>query len=275
MAGTSEATPSPEVLERESSSAGPIRRACLAIVEAGVWILLITTPFALGSVSETATALMEGGCLSLFALAWIAGPRKRGSRMPRWFSWTVGAFCLWTLIQLVPMPPSLLGVLSPGSDRLYRKNLPGYSDRSARSDLQAWLLSDRGESTRGLNAREDQRTGLEGQMSVTSSWRPLSWYPWVTVRWLSRFLAYVAFALVVARYLPERALEKRLPYLVLALGSAIAMLGVIQYYTWNGKILWIVPVYQGHPFGPWVNSNHFSGYLEMALPVACSVLLRE
>jgi O-antigen ligase len=260
---------------RASSWGGTARKLCLATVEAGVWILLITTPFALGSVSETATALMEGGCLSLLALAWAAGLRRRKFRLPRWFLWPVLGFCLWTLLQILPLPPALLGILSPGSDALYRKSLPGYATRTQHTDLESWLLAERQGTARGLKTREGEVTGLEGQVEVASRWRPLSWYPWLTVRWLSRFLAYTAFAILVAGYLSERAREKRLPWLVLVLGSVIATLGVAQYYTWDGKILWIIPVYQGHPFGPWVNSNHFSGYMEMALPLGCAVLLKE
>src|SRR5262249_19700918 len=89
---------------RASSWRGTARQLCLATGEAGVWILLITTPFALGSVSETATALMEGGCLSLLALAWAAGLRRRTFRLPRWFLWPVLGFCLWTLLQILPLP---------------------------------------------------------------------------------------------------------------------------------------------------------------------------
>src|SRR4029453_17404957 len=103
---------------RASSSHGPAHRLCLAIVEAGVWILLIATPFALGSVSETATALMEGGCLSLLALAWAARLRRKTFRAPRWFLCPVAGFCFWTLFQLLPLPPMMLGILSPGSAAL-------------------------------------------------------------------------------------------------------------------------------------------------------------
>ncbi|HEV8335064.1 MAG TPA: O-antigen ligase family protein, partial [Candidatus Polarisedimenticolia bacterium] len=112
----------------------------------------------------------------------------------------------------------------------------------------------------------------EGRLEVRPGWKAISWYPGETLRWIFRFLAYGAFFLFILRYLPDSAARKRLPWLLLVLGFAIALLGIVQHFRWNGKIFWLIPVYQGHPFGPWVNSNHFSGYLEMALPLGAAVL---
>jgi len=60
---------------------------------------------------------------------------------------------------------------------------------------------------------------------------------------------------------------------ITAIGVALAFIGIIQKATWNGMILgfWF-PREGGNPFGPFVNRNHFAGWMLMALPVATGYL---
>jgi len=258
----------------QEEAQGPAR-ALDRLLEAGLWVLLILTPLALGSVSATATALMEGGCFSLLVLAWWGGAGGNSAPLPRGIGATTALFVLWTLFQLVPLPPVLLGMVSPATHKLYTQNLPGYAEREKGTDLQSWLLSRPDRGPKGVAPRSGDLTGYEGRFRVRSGWRAVSWYPGLTLRWLSRLLAYWAVLVLIVRYLPEKACRKRIPWLVLLLGFSTALLGIVQDLTWNKKIFWVIPVYQGYPFGPWVNSNHFSGYMEMALPLGASVLMQS
>lgn len=54
-----------------------------------------------------------------------------------------------------------------------------------------------------------------------------------------------------------------------ALGVVLALVGVAQKAMWNGKIygFW-TPIEAGDSFGPFVNRNHFAGWMLMALPLA-------
>jgi len=243
-------------------------------IEGAVWMTLLLTPIALGSVLERATALMEGACFTLLILAWWGRLRREEFMAPLWLRWPLLLFCLWSLFQVVPLPPGLLGIVAPGTHAVYARFLPGYAEQKE-VDAQQWLRSHGEAESRSLVARSGETTGLEGKLRVEPGWRPMSWYPWETVRWISRLLAYAAFLILVAGFLPARALEKRIPWLVVYLGFGLSLLGIIQYLSWNGKIFWIIPVYQGHPFGPWVNSNHFSGYMEMAMLLGGGLLLKE
>ena len=265
-------------LRKEAARRDPGREApriVPVLIEVCLWGLLAATPLALGSVSPTATTLMEAACFTLFLVAFGFGLWREGYRLPRWVAWPILGFIAWTMFQVVPLPPSVLAVLSPGTHAAYQRFLPGYAGPANEADLQEWLKSRNDAPHQTLQARSDEKTGLEGVMRLRPGWRPISWYPWQTALWLSRFLAYAAFTLLIVACLPPRALERRLPWLVLLLGSGLALLGILQFFSWNGKILWVIPVYQGHPFGPFVNSNHFSGFVEMALPVGCGLVLRE
>lgn len=63
-------------------------------------------------------------------------------------------------------------------------------------------------------------------------------------------------------------------WFVLALGFAASVLGILQHFTFNGKLYWFRELrYGGIPFGPYVNRNHFAGFVELVIPMGLSVLL--
>jgi O-antigen ligase len=54
----------------------------------------------------------------------------------------------------------------------------------------------------------------------------------------------------------------------------VAGLGLLQHLTFNGKLYWFREMhYGGIPFGPYVNRNHFAGFIELVLPMAFVPLL--
>ncbi len=63
-------------------------------------------------------------------------------------------------------------------------------------------------------------------------------------------------------------------WFLLALGFAVSVLGILQHFTFNGKLYWFRELrYGGIPFGPYVNRNHFAGLVELIVPTGLSVLL--
>ncbi len=244
------------------------------VLEGGLWLLLILAPLPLGSVSDLASALLEGTCFTLLLLAWWFSSPENPRPLPRSHVLLGGLFVFWTLCQILPLPGPVLRAVSPGTHEVYSRNLPGYSAGGKEADLQSWLLSPKKGSGEELQPRPGLGTGYEDRIKVRPAWKPVSWYPGATLGQLSRFLAYAAFFVFVFRYLPERACRTRLPRLLFALGTVLAALGIVQHLFWNGKIYWFINVYQGNPFGPWVNSDHFSGYMEMILPIGVAVLLQ-
>lgn len=56
---------------------------------------------------------------------------------------------------------------------------------------------------------------------------------------------------------------------VTMLGVTLAVVGIVQHATFNGKIYGFWDLRQGGaPFGPFVNRNHFAGWMLMGLPLA-------
>jgi len=55
----------------------------------------------------------------------------------------------------------------------------------------------------------------------------------------------------------------------MVLGFLVSIFGILQHLTFNGKLYWFREMrYGGIPFGPYVNRNHFAGFVELILPLA-------
>jgi hypothetical protein len=62
---------------------------------------------------------------------------------------------------------------------------------------------------------------------------------------------------------------RRLATGIVLVGVVLALVGIIQRATFNGKIYGFWELWQGGmPFGPFVNRNHFAGWMLMGIPVA-------
>lgn len=52
-------------------------------------------------------------------------------------------------------------------------------------------------------------------------------------------------------------------------GFLVSIFGILQHVAFNGKIYWFREMhYGGIPFGPYVNRNHFAGFVELIVPLA-------
>jgi O-antigen ligase/tetratricopeptide (TPR) repeat protein len=120
-------------------------------------------------------------------------------------------------------------------------------------------------------------------------WRPIAIAPVLTWSSLLMLLA-CACAFLVTAYYPFNDREssrtefrflRRMLRVVLAMGFVVAFIGLIDQATWNGKLLWFfIPYDWGHPLmdatrtrAPFVDPDHFAGYLGMIFPLALASTL--
>ncbi len=62
-------------------------------------------------------------------------------------------------------------------------------------------------------------------------------------------------------------------WFLMGLGFAVAIFGILQHLTFNGKLYWFREMrYGGIPFGPYVNRNHFAGLMELLIPAGLAPL---
>ena len=63
-------------------------------------------------------------------------------------------------------------------------------------------------------------------------------------------------------------------WFLLALGFVVSVFGILQHFTFNGKLYWFRELrYGGIPFGPYVNRNHFAGLVELLVPPGLAILV--
>ena len=86
-------------------------------------------------------------------------------------------------------------------------------------------------------------------------------------------------ALALSFFLVVQAFEtlehwRAFAWFLLAVGFIASLLGILQHFTFDGKLYWFRELrYGGIPFGPYVNRNHFAGLVELIVPTGLSVLL--
>ena len=146
-----------------------------------------------------------------------------------------GLLILAVLVQLVPLPHDLLAAVSPAADRYLRGHQIGYA-----------ILVSAGQSIS----------------------HPLSIDPARTWLGLALLVGLALFVLGVARAL-DGVQIRQLASGLIVLGAVLAIVGITQKVAYNGKIYWFwTPIATSFtPFGPFVNRNHFAGWMLMALPL--------
>ncbi len=127
----------------------------------------------------------------------------------------------------------------------------------------------------------------------TIQWNPLSWpllgfiavgivqlafhwtpNPFLTRLELLRLAAYFIIFFLTAQAFRERADFVKLAWFLIVLGFSVALLGILQHFTSEGTIYWSRQLLQGGDvFGPYVNRNHFAGFIELVAPVGLSLLV--
>lgn len=211
-------------------------KTCNCIIEGGLIFLLIFTPLAFGAVHTWAYSLMELTILFM-VVAWfikmIYFGELRYIKTP--LNITIIFFFALILLQLIPLPPYIIKLLSPNTHTLYKDVLPNYD--------------------------------------AANSWRSLTIYPHATKNELFKILTYTAIFLLVVNNLTSRRQIKRVLISLFVVGFFISFLGILQKVSGTEKIYWFHDASFATPFGTFVNRNHFAGYISMVIPLGIFFLI--
>lgn len=102
----------------------------------------------------------------------------------------------------------------------------------------------------------------------------LSAYPYLTLIDLLKYVAYFVVFFLFTQAFRERANLLRFAWFLILLGFAVSLSGIVQHFTSQGEIYWFrKPVEGGDIFGPYVNRNHFAGFVELVLPVGLALMV--
>jgi len=151
------------------------------------------------------------------------------------------------VVQLLPLPPAWLNRVSPATDAV---------------------------------ARQFDLSYAASQASTGTAPHPMSIGPAATIKGLAFLLALSIFLAGATAMMP-RVRVKWLIRRVAGLGLVMALFGIVQRGTFNGKLYWVwTPINTaGNAFGPFVNRNHFAGWMLMAAALTagyvCSLMVQH
>jgi len=150
----------------------------------------------------------------------------------------IAGFIVYILFQLLPFPQWILSSIAPANAAIYNE------------------------------------FGITGD----TCWKSISIHPWATRQELLRVVAYVAVFIVIINHYRDRDRIQRLIKWVIMMGLFLLVVAIAQKSMWNGRVLWFYPVEAHHEssrnaaiWGPYINRNHFAGYLEMVIPVVLAM----
>jgi len=151
----------------------------------------------------------------------------------------LGCYCLLVLLLLIPLPPTLLAILSPTAFDHYQNSV--------------WLFD-------------------------PELWMPTTIFPKATLLHFFRYSSYALFFVATVQILETTARLKKTAFVLSCFGGVYAFIGLLQFFSPGKNILWVMapwPERLSHAFGSYINGNHYAGLMEMLFPVSltCFFLL--
>jgi uncharacterized integral membrane protein len=88
------------------------------------------------------------------------------------------------------------------------------------------------------------------------------------------FFLFVSFLIASNIFGTVQQLRSLANFLII-FGLVLAVFALIQHFTWEGRLFWFRPMTTAGSGlgGPFVNRNHFAGYMEMLIPIAVALAL--
>jgi O-antigen ligase len=82
----------------------------------------------------------------------------------------------------------------------------------------------------------------------------------------------LASLLIAANFLATPARLGLLANLLTLFGLMLAVFALAQHFAWDGRMYWLTPTKLA-VFGPFVNRNHFAGFMEMLIPIPIALIV--
>jgi O-antigen ligase/tetratricopeptide (TPR) repeat protein len=241
----------------------------------GLVLLILLTPFCFGTVHPWAYHTAETVIFAMLGAAFlrmrVAKPAIKGASEVLSIAAPAALVVLLIGVQLLPLPASLLRILSPQTYNFYQHALNGWPKsidypvpqarptQSVDSGTEPVLLPTESEVRNGAPVpfTSSSESGgvtappVVGRLPATpgwygSTWRSLSLAPPLGMASGLQLLAAFCLFVIVALYpvTPEATahdddpLTRLLVAVILISGFAVAVVALVQQVTWNGKLLW-------------------------------------
>ena len=197
------------------------------------------------------SAAAAGGAVSLFVTRRGVGLSRPAQRLVV----VLAAIAGGAVLQSVPVPTTLRMAISPATEPFLRDTNVQYAAAVATAEQSADRLS-------SLPAR------------------PLSIDPAATIRGLLILMALTVLLAGLTRFFSRVGILGTVPWII-GLALLVAVIGIVQKavlgdHAFAGMKIygfWTPQYKLTTPFGPYVNKNHYAGWMVMALPVAMGYFL--
>lgn len=103
---------------------------------------------------------------------------------------------------------------------------------------------------------------------------PLSFDPYLTINELLKAAAFFMVFFISSIIFRDREKLTKMIIILVVFGFCLAVFAIVQKATWNDKLYWFRELSAGGtPFGPFVNRNHFAGFIGMLIPLGLGFTL--
>jgi O-antigen ligase/tetratricopeptide (TPR) repeat protein len=197
--------------------------------------VLLFSPLAFGAVEQWSLTVMETLCIGALFLLTL-----RNVKYKRVYYQVPGLFFLLALLtyqifQMIPLPSQLIQIVSPETYNIVKHSV---------------------------------------LVNSPAAWVSLSVNKKATLLETFRFVSYIALYILTVQLLSDRERLKKTVFIIVIFASLISLFGIIQHLLWSGKIYWFrETAVRSIPFGPYVNRNHYAGFMEMILPIVIGLFL--
>lgn len=145
-------------------------------------------------------------------------------------------------IQLIPLPPRIIEILSPGAYHIKK-------------------------SVQGLGS-------LSGHSGDHHSWMNLTIYSFPTWKELMKLLTYGSIFFILINVVKTKKGISALICVLIGMGLIQVVYGVIQANSISHKIWWWTNSWsEGWVTGTYINKNHLAGFLEMVIPLSIGLVI--
>jgi O-antigen ligase len=99
-------------------------------------------------------------------------------------------------------------------------------------------------------------------------------YAFLTRAELLKMTSYFVVFFLVAQAFRDRTDLMKMAWFLILLGFVVSLFGITQAFTSSGELYWFRKLtLGGDPFGPYVNRNHFAGFVELVVPVGLALVV--
>ncbi len=200
--------------------------------------LLIFSCLFYGSVTALPITIIET-VVVLLILFWLIGMayKRRFSFLETGLILPIALFLGLVVLQLIPLPIDLMRIICGNTAYLYKNLIPA---------------------------------------GASKTFFTLSICPNATLSELFKVLTYIGIFFLIINKIETKRQFDYLINTIIFFGVVISIFGIIQKYTYSGKVYWFDASGSAlTPFGPFVNRNNFSGYINMIIPLALGYFLTD